>query len=147
MRESNISIKEIADITQAIADYQSRQSYFPQMNYPRGSESSERLDKLLEEFKSDKGWWKSPVLNRWNEIEIHISTQVWGSTACGWGGIGGSAMTSQLNVIIYNLYIKHAFVYWGGELAYVCPIEEIKEGFRVPSITSVKNAIYKRTRK
>ena len=147
MRHQTIEVGDIADITKSIAHYQNLVSHFPQLAYPRNTEISERLDKLLEEFKSDKEWWKSPVLEMWNKIEIHISTQVWGSTACGWGGMGGSAMTSQMNVIIYNLYIKHAFVYWRGELAYICPIDEIKEGYRVPSLRDVKNAVYKNSRK
>lgn len=144
MRDLNITVGCLGELAKAVSHYQRLQADFGLLNYPRGIEVSNRIEKLLEDFKSDKDYWKSPVYNNWNFIEIHISNQVWGSTSCGWGGMGGSAMTAQTNIIIYNLYIKQAFVYWGGELAYVCPIDEIKEGFRVPSIRDVKNAIFKK---
>lgn len=147
MRHQTIEVEDIADITKSIAHYQNLVNHFPQIAYPRNTEISDRLKDLLTEFKADTDYWKSSVVTYWNNIEIHVSYQTWGSTACGWGGMGGSAMTTAMNFIVYNLYLKHAFVYWSGELAYICPIDEIKEGYRVPSLRDVKNAVYKNSRK
>lgn len=52
-----------------------------------------------------------------DEIEIVMFPQTWGSTALGYGGIGGSAMTPGYTIII--TYHNHICVYFGcGRLAY-----------------------------
>ena len=53
-----------------------------------------------------------------DELEVVMFPQTWGSTATGYGGLGGSAMTSVYTVIVsYNHY--YYCVYFGcGRLAY-----------------------------
>lgn len=51
-----------------------------------------------------------------SEIEIVMFCQTWGSTALGFGGIGGSAMTPAYTVIA--ICEKAAAVYFGGRHAY-----------------------------
>ena len=51
-----------------------------------------------------------------HEVEIYSFPQTWGSTALGFGGVGGQAMTTAQTVIV-TLEAK-AWVYIGGRLAY-----------------------------
>jgi hypothetical protein len=61
-----------------------------------------------------------------NELEIFASfAQAWGSTALGFGGIGGSAITTAMTTIITDG--KIFCVYFGGALAY--KLEKPKEAF------------------
>jgi hypothetical protein len=61
-----------------------------------------------------------------SELEVYSFPQTWGSTALGFDGIGGSAMTTALTVIV--IHGVEACVYFGGSLAY--RIEEINDAFR-----------------
>lgn len=45
--------------------------------------------------------------------------QTWGSTALGFGGIGGQMMTTERTYII--VYTNRAYVYFGGHYAYEVP--------------------------
>lgn len=55
------------------------------------------------------------------EFEIHVFGQTWGSTALGFPGIGGSAMTYAMTwVCISTDTYDDAFVYFGGRFAYHC---------------------------
>lgn len=65
-----------------------------------------------------------------SEIEVKLFSQMWGSTALGYGGIGGAAMTPAYTVIVY---MKDTFcVYFGnyGVLAYKLYIDNLKTGQR-----------------
>ena len=46
-------------------------------------------------------------------------TQTWGSTALGFGGIGGQAITSAYVCVIESNLLGQFAVYFGGRLAYV----------------------------
>lgn len=47
------------------------------------------------------------------EIEVYSFPQTWGSTALGYGGIGGSAMTSAQTIVLYDMYSDVVRVYFG----------------------------------
>lgn len=51
------------------------------------------------------------------DLEVYaMFTQTWGSTALGFGGMGGAAMTTAYTII---LHCHHVFyVYWNGQFAY-----------------------------
>lgn len=54
--------------------------------------------------------------------EVIMFRQVWGSTALGYGGVGGQAMTNADTVIVISDLTGHAAVYFGGgRLAYIVP--------------------------
>lgn len=55
---------------------------------------------------------------REDELEVYLFPQTWGSTALGYGGIGGSAMTTAYTVVV--MCINDVCVYFGasGYLAY-----------------------------
>ena len=53
------------------------------------------------------------------DFEIHIFEQVWGSTALGFGGIGGQAMTAANTWVFVPVSCdQKCFVYFGGRFAY-----------------------------
>ena len=140
----NFGINEVACIAASIANYQQLASSFPQ--YGHGNdEQKKRIDDLLIKHKSKDKYWDSPVMNTWEDISIHVTLQTWGSTACGWGGIGGAAMTTAMNVVIHNHYTDLVFVYWGGDLAYITAKENVHDFERCPSLREVKNPLYIKT--
>lgn len=58
--------------------------------------------------------------------DVHVAAmfpQMWGSTALGFGGIGGAAMTTAYTIIIESPHTGHFAVYFGngGRLAYIVP--------------------------
>ena len=54
---------------------------------------------------------------RMDEVEIYVFPQVWGSTALGFGGMGGSTITSAYTVVVISNN-EYASVYFNGGLAY-----------------------------
>lgn len=55
--------------------------------------------------------------------ELYDFDQTWASTALGFGGIGGSAMTTERTYVFIPKYDKeHAYVYFGECFAYKCPV-------------------------
>jgi hypothetical protein len=58
--------------------------------------------------------------------EVTMWSQTWESTALGYGGIGGQAVTDAYTVIVLCKYTGYAAVYFGGSgrLAYLVPPEE-----------------------
>lgn len=61
-----------------------------------------------------------------DEVEVIMFEQMWGSTALGYGGIGGQAGTAAYTVIVQLGYT--ACVYFGGRaLAYTVPIDKITD--------------------
>jgi hypothetical protein len=51
-------------------------------------------------------------------IVVAMFSQCWGSTALGFGGVGGAAMTDAYTVVIENPNRTHVAVYWNGRWAY-----------------------------
>ena len=54
------------------------------------------------------------------DYEIYDFDQLWGSTALGFPGIGGSAMVTERTYVIINGEI--AYVYFGSNFAYESPV-------------------------
>lgn len=60
-----------------------------------------------------------------NDYELHIFQQTWGSTALGFGGIGGQAMTTANTYVFLDLENgKDCYVYFAGRFAYTAPYGE-----------------------
>lgn len=58
------------------------------------------------------------------EVEVYHFPQTWGSTALGFGGVGGQAMTSAYTTVVI-LDNHYAAVYFAGRLAYkIDPVNE-----------------------
>lgn len=78
---------------------------------------------------------------------------MWGNTSGGWGTIGGTAMTNQYTTIIENDMFALAAIYYNGQLAYICQIDNkwkefAEKGFRyLPGMNDCANkltVIYKK---
>ncbi len=55
----------------------------------------------------------------YDEIFVYaMFPQLWGSTALGFQGIGGQAMTTAYTTVIYCSAIGKYYVYFGGRFAY-----------------------------
>ena len=52
-----------------------------------------------------------------DEIEVYSFPQTWGSTALGFGGVGGQMVTGAQTTVVVHL--NNAAVYFNGYLAYV----------------------------
>lgn len=52
------------------------------------------------------------------EFEMTMFLQTWGSTALGFGGIGGQAMTSAYTTVVRETYSDWCGVFFGDILAY-----------------------------
>ena len=54
-----------------------------------------------------------------DDFEIHVFEQTWGSTALGFGGVGGQAMTSATTYVFIPIGINQkCFVYFAGSFSY-----------------------------
>lgn len=63
--------------------------------------------------------------------EVTVFRQLWGSTALGYGGIGGQAMTNAETIIIQCDHTGYAAVYFGGgRLAYLVPPDKQNDAWR-----------------
>lgn len=69
-----------------------------------------------------------------DDFQLIIFDQVWGSTALGFGGIGGQAMTrAKTYVFIPEIDGENCIVYFAGRYAYSVPysqtfIEDVRQG-------------------
>ena len=52
------------------------------------------------------------------EFDIYMFEQAWASTALGFGGMGGSAITTETTFVLIPCYIKVAYVFFGAKFAY-----------------------------
>ena len=74
------------------------------------------------------------------DLTVHsMFTQTWGSTALGFGGVGGAAMTTAYTVIIRSELNGMYAVYFGGQFAYV--IEQPNDKFRDDVIRHVMSDV------
>ena len=54
-----------------------------------------------------------------DDFELHTFEQTWGSTALGFGGVGGQAITSAITYVFIPIVINQkCFVYFAGRFAY-----------------------------
>ena len=60
-----------------------------------------------------------------DDFEVHIFEQVWGSTALGFSGFGGQAMTSAMTYVFIPVTCNQkCFVYFAGRFAYAVDYSE-----------------------
>ena len=78
---------------------------------------------------------------RYPEFEvINVFSQTWGSTALGFGGIGGQAITSAYTTIIENIDLGYLAVFFGERMAYIIrhPNDEFVEDVKNRNMRSVE---------
>jgi hypothetical protein len=61
------------------------------------------------------------------ELEVDVFAQSWGSTALGYGGMGGSAVTPAYTVIVCYRSICCVYFGSGGQLAYAIDTNELSD--------------------
>ena len=60
-----------------------------------------------------------------DDFVLHTFEQTWGSTALGFGGVGGQAMTSATTYVFIPIVINQkCFVYFAGRFAYAVDYSE-----------------------
>lgn len=149
MGHLKIELREISNITGALSSFQELLSYITQLD-SKNEELQKYYQYLLDKYKTK--YLDHRVVHEWESVNFHVINQCWGSTSCGWGGIGGAAMTNSYTTIIENRSCKIAAVYWDGKLAYLVHLDEVYDTFiktnsyhRFPGLDSVKarfNTIY-----
>lgn len=74
-----------------------------------------------------------------DDFELYTFNQVWGSTALGFGGIGGQAMTQARTYVFVPVTCNQkCFVYFGGRFAYNADYcEAFKEDIRNQNMAPV----------
>lgn len=135
-------LQDIADFTRSLLEYRNLGSYLPQLD-PK----NEKLQAFCTKDGTQPTWHKSLILKDWERIDVHIVFQMWGSTSCGWGGMGGSAMTTKANIVIHNKWHGAYYVYWDGKLAYIMKDDESIQMSNLPALQDKSDFfIYKRSR-
>ena len=67
------------------------------------------------------------ILHRTKKLDhyyIYDFDQTWGSTALGFPGCGGSAITTARTYVLVPTERERAYVYFGGRFAYECGIND-----------------------
>jgi len=143
---NKIEMSEIADLTGAISNYNKLASYLPQLDNTQ-RESLNVLWQRALKFSRGGKYMDPEAYTHWQFINLHMVSQMWGSTSCGWGGIGGAAMTSSYTTIIENSYLNAVFVYYGPTLVYISDDNEKLEKYKtngwksLPSMDSAKKQL------
>ena len=74
----------------------------------------------------------------YDEGDLYDFDQTWASTALGFGGIGGSALTTARTYVFIPLNYDKAFVFFGSTFAYECKINDcFREDMRKKRMASV----------
>ena len=61
------------------------------------------------------------------DITIKVFEQMWGNTSCGFEGVGGCVMTTQMTYVIYSRQFKSYHIFFDGKLAYSLEDEKYNE--------------------
>lgn len=139
---TQLDLQQIAYITTALADYKdliAKLAYYSSFGETAKSFGTDFIKKCDAEHINQY------VMERWNDINLYHIKQMWGSTACGWGGMGGAAMTESYTCIIECVSAGCISVYYSGRLAYVAKIDEKLEQYKgyknLPGLTKVEDKL------
>ena len=86
-------------------------------------------------FRLDYKYQPLPTID---DFELYTFVQTWGSTALGFGGIGGQAMTDARTYVFIPVSCQQkCFVYFGGRFAYAVDfsqdfMEDVQRGNMMP---------------
>lgn len=144
MRNTKLaSVKNISDITATIAHYDGLCSYISQLD--PSQEGCKTIYERLVSHSKDGKYADHNSYEVWSNVDFHMIDQLWGSTAGGWGGIGGAAMSNYFTIVIENKPLSISCIYYGGKLAYILDMEKnyskfISNGYNhLPGISSIKS--------
>lgn len=72
-----------------------------------------------------KSYWEENASPTLDDFELHTFEQTWGSTALGFGGVGGQAMTTAITYVFIPIGVNQkCFVYFAGRFAYAVDYSE-----------------------
>lgn len=101
----------------------------------------DKITKMCEELGMVRDNMKLGDLSP-DDFDIYIFEQTWGSTALGFGGIGGQAMTTANTYVLIpnNAEVdSECLVYFAGKFAYSAPYSEVFMGdVRANNMVSVR---------
>lgn len=121
-----IDLREISYIATSLAHYKGLIHYVMQLDPKQRT----TLELFWLEVLKDKKYFDQEIKAKWNDVNFHFIRQDWGSTSCGWGGIGGAAMSASYTLVVENLHYKFASIYYSGQLAYIVKMDENFELFQ-----------------
>jgi hypothetical protein len=142
-----LDMHEMIFVMQSVDDYKKQINHFNQLDPQQTESLNVYWDRMLK-FSKSKGCMDYESQRAWNKINVHIITQMWGSTACGWGGMGGAAMSESYTTVIQSIEGDAIFVYYNGKLAYVADIDDKLKPYQsngYKSLPSIPNAANKLT--
>jgi hypothetical protein len=153
MGNTIFNISDLADITTSISEYHKLATIFTQLKGGKDGEPLREFWNRKVVKRETNTWLNSREETEWLNFNLHFIPQMWGNTSGGWEGIGGAAITESYSIIIENEKFGFAAIYYNGQLAYICEIDEkykelIKGGYKnmpgVSSCSKVLTVIYKR---
>jgi hypothetical protein len=131
MLMTNITrLSHVSDLINIIAHYEQLYYMYKQLD----PSQKETLNELAIKIDTHSN-------NYWGDVNLHQIAQTWGNTAGGWGGIGGSAMTTTHTTVIMSYNYGTAFVYYGNTLAYIAELNESNSDLfmrKPPSLSEAK---------
>lgn len=130
-------LRDLPDLESSEIDHARERAYLDALTHDQrreyGALKAEKMDESQrEEFFRARG---IPLVFRCyrptpRDCDVILFRQAWESTATGYGGIGGQAVTSAYTVIVISELTGHAAVYFGGgRLAYIVPPDKQGTGW------------------
>lgn len=78
----------------------------------------------------------------YGELQAEVFCQCWASTALGFGGVGGSAMSNAYTTVFSDILADVHVVFFAGEFAYIVrdPSEQFRKDLAARNMASVRDA-------
>ncbi len=92
-----------------------------QCNYDLTPVVEDALDRLRKLYTGSTDDPDGCIYIKEAQLEVTSWQQLWGSTTCGFGGIGGAAMTKAQTTVIQNSIGHEVLVYHMNKFAYMLP--------------------------
>jgi hypothetical protein len=152
---AELGMSEMCEVMQSVVNYEKVINWLSQSGEANYKDScKEYMDLFIQKSRGGK-YLDDQSFSYWKDINIYIVKQSWGSTSCGWGGMGGAAMSSSYTTIIQNRFTGAIFVYYDGKLAYIAKEDDSLKKYRetgwryLPAYYDTKelSIIYKHNRK
>lgn len=99
-------------------------------------------ERFLNEIRRNDATKEEANNIKWFDADMTVFKQIWGSTALGFGGIGGQTMTSAYTTVVEEPQIGVYGVFFGERFAYLVtkPTERFKADFARHQMASVAEA-------
>jgi hypothetical protein len=146
---TELTLTTWSEVLQSVADFQELPNKITQLDQRQTASLTQFWERLYggnyQVMQQDYATWQVP--------DIHVIKQTWGSTAKGWGGMGGAAMTTDYTTVLVNRHV--AAVYYDGRLAYIAENDMKLQAFvnltyrRLPGIPDCEREltiVYKKMR-